>query len=144
MSSDRPQAISKLAGQDSAPDTDPNSVFWQSAPSVWLVDDAQGNKVAKSAWKSDTDVCESPTPRLKMAKPWQAPFSASTSFAARARNPWSWPGNHPYSQVSMYRNNSEPLDFRIKIIQKILPPRALFEITKAEHCRNSEGDFPWS
>lgn len=40
------QALSKYAPQDSAPDTDPLSEFWQNAPGVTMDDDAFGNKVA--------------------------------------------------------------------------------------------------
>jgi hypothetical protein len=42
---DRPQAISKHAEQDCAPDADPHAAFWQKAPAVTVDADAYGNKV---------------------------------------------------------------------------------------------------
>ncbi|MGH9616060.1 MAG: carbohydrate-binding family 9-like protein [Acidobacteriaceae bacterium] len=40
------QAISKYAGQDSAPNTDPLSEFWRNAPGIAMDADGYGNKVA--------------------------------------------------------------------------------------------------
>ncbi|MGO8718551.1 MAG: carbohydrate-binding family 9-like protein [Acidobacteriaceae bacterium] len=46
MSSDHTQAISGHAGQDSTPDIDPLSTFWQNAPAITMAGDGYGNKVA--------------------------------------------------------------------------------------------------
>lgn len=58
MHSDRPQASSKFAEHDSAPDTDPLSTFWVDTPIVTMENDAYGHKVAghateiRSRWTS--------------------------------------------------------------------------------------------
>ena len=58
MHSDLPQASSKFAKHDSAPDTDPLSTFWMDTQIVTMENDAYGHKVAvhvteiRSRWTS--------------------------------------------------------------------------------------------
>src|SRR5665213_2666032 len=45
MNGDSQQATSSQAQQDSAPDTNPDSSFWQNAPSVIMAGDAYGKEI---------------------------------------------------------------------------------------------------
>ncbi len=90
MFDDRQHATSSRAEQDSAPDTNPHSTFWQNAPSILITGDGYGNEVpghrteVRSRWTSSNLYF------LFLCPYEQLHLKPSPALGAKTDGLWNW------------------------------------------------------